>query len=615
MLKLIIEDDEGKTTVVPLIRDEITIGRKEGNTIRLTERNISRRHARLSRRNGQVFLEDLESYNGIKVNGQRIAGQVSVKEGDRIQIGDYALALKLDQPAQTAAPADPFDEMKTIPVEKAEAQAMNAHLVASGAAPAPAAATPAVAEPAAAAPRAQKDLIAEAAAAKSKESPARLVVVSSNFAGLECQLDKAAQVVGRTEDNDIVINHRSISRNHAKVIRQGNSYRVEDLGSANGIYVNGEKYDRIELHSGDMVDLGHVRLRFVAPGEIFAFDPSMVEDVGPTPKRSGTTLYVILGVLLVAGAVAGILAATGTFSGKKSKAAKDESGNSTAVADAGSGSVPGDSKVYEPVKQALAAKDWKAAVKTADDLLIKNAQDAEAKRLKDKAVDEQKNEALKSGFFQALKDGDRAKAVFEGSQISTDSVYFSEVSQRLEQEKQQLKSDLVNQAQQLAKSGKCRELGDLSKKLQAVDPSETSVSALLRSCKPAGDTEIADARVPPPEDMRDRPPSRDTVMDPPMARDRPPTMDPVEAMADGPSTDKLYEQARDAWQAGNCSKAISLADEANRKQFSPRNVSIIGVCSCTVGNTKRAKWAYKVLKGGQRNILVQLCKSKGINLP
>ena len=47
MFKLTIEDDEGKTTVVPLARDEITIGRLEGNTIRLTERNVSRRHARL----------------------------------------------------------------------------------------------------------------------------------------------------------------------------------------------------------------------------------------------------------------------------------------------------------------------------------------------------------------------------------------------------------------------------------------------------------------------------------------------------------------------------------------------------------------------------------------
>ena len=75
MYKLIIEDDEGKTTVVPLIRDEITIGRKEGNTIRLTERNVSRRHAKLVKSNGSVFIEDLTSYNGIKVNGDRIAGR------------------------------------------------------------------------------------------------------------------------------------------------------------------------------------------------------------------------------------------------------------------------------------------------------------------------------------------------------------------------------------------------------------------------------------------------------------------------------------------------------------------------------------------------------------
>ncbi len=66
MLKLIIEDDEGNTTVVPLTQDEITIGRKEGNTIRLTDRNISRQHARLIRSNSSLFIEDLDSYNGVK---------------------------------------------------------------------------------------------------------------------------------------------------------------------------------------------------------------------------------------------------------------------------------------------------------------------------------------------------------------------------------------------------------------------------------------------------------------------------------------------------------------------------------------------------------------------
>src|ERR1700745_4366894 len=99
MYKLIIEDDEGKTTVVPLIRDEITIGRKEGNTIRLTERNVSRKHAKLLKANGAVYIEDIQSYNGIKVNGERIAGRAPIAEGDRIQIGDYQLALKLDRAA------------------------------------------------------------------------------------------------------------------------------------------------------------------------------------------------------------------------------------------------------------------------------------------------------------------------------------------------------------------------------------------------------------------------------------------------------------------------------------------------------------------------------------
>src|SRR5438067_11502116 len=140
MYKLIIEDDEGKTTVVPLIRDEIMIGRKEGNTIRLTERNVSRKHAKLLKQNGTVFIEDLTSYNGIKVNGDRIAGRAPVNEGDRIQIGDYQLALKLDKatavspnagtaPAMPAAvPGAEMGEQKTTPFIKENGQSAPARL-------------------------------------------------------------------------------------------------------------------------------------------------------------------------------------------------------------------------------------------------------------------------------------------------------------------------------------------------------------------------------------------------------------------------------------------------------------------------------------------------------
>ncbi len=113
MFKLVIQDDEGKTTVVPLIRDEITIGRKEGNTIRLTERNVSRRHARILRNNGEVHIEDLGSYNGIRVNNARIAERVSLRVSDQVQIGDYKLYLKAEGVEQV-------DDARTMPIERVD---------------------------------------------------------------------------------------------------------------------------------------------------------------------------------------------------------------------------------------------------------------------------------------------------------------------------------------------------------------------------------------------------------------------------------------------------------------------------------------------------------------
>src|SRR2546430_4865140 len=105
MMKLIIEDDEGRKTVVPLVRDEITIGRQDGNTIRLTERNVSRRHARLLKEDGRVLIEDLGSYNGVRVNGEKISRPTRIKEGDLVEIGDYDLGIQGKFEASTPTPA------------------------------------------------------------------------------------------------------------------------------------------------------------------------------------------------------------------------------------------------------------------------------------------------------------------------------------------------------------------------------------------------------------------------------------------------------------------------------------------------------------------------------
>jgi pSer/pThr/pTyr-binding forkhead associated (FHA) protein len=104
-MKLIIEDDEGRKIVVPLVRERITIGRAPGNAIRLTDRNVSREHGVLLVRDGnRVVIEDRDSFNGIRLNGARIRGAAEFRPGDLVEIGDYGLALVDDLPAPDADP-------------------------------------------------------------------------------------------------------------------------------------------------------------------------------------------------------------------------------------------------------------------------------------------------------------------------------------------------------------------------------------------------------------------------------------------------------------------------------------------------------------------------------
>ena len=135
MWKLVIEDDEGKRTVVPLSRDDYTIGRQEGNTIRLTERNISRQHGRVRKKSGgngalkDLFsIEDRQSYNGVFVNGLRVATAQDLQHGDLIQIGDYRIILQDDAADAAEAAVVPVvsaesDPKATLPMAQAALRA------------------------------------------------------------------------------------------------------------------------------------------------------------------------------------------------------------------------------------------------------------------------------------------------------------------------------------------------------------------------------------------------------------------------------------------------------------------------------------------------------------
>jgi pSer/pThr/pTyr-binding forkhead associated (FHA) protein len=71
-----------------------------------------------------------------------------------------------------------------------------------------------------------------------------------------------AAVIGRLPDCDVTLDDPSVSRRHARLLRDGGRWLIEDLGSTNGVLVNGESVGRTELHDGDRLELGSVRLAF-----------------------------------------------------------------------------------------------------------------------------------------------------------------------------------------------------------------------------------------------------------------------------------------------------------------------------------------------------------------
>ncbi len=65
-------------------------------------------------------------------------------------------------------------------------------------------------------------------------------------------------VIGRREDCDLRIPLGDISRKHCRLIKDGNVLKLEDLGSSNGTYRNGERIQETELSPGDTVQLGPI---------------------------------------------------------------------------------------------------------------------------------------------------------------------------------------------------------------------------------------------------------------------------------------------------------------------------------------------------------------------
>src|ERR671933_1018233 len=97
-------------------------------------------------------------------------------------------------------------------------------------------------------------------------SPAELgmeqEVVALVFDGTRREVKERRIVIGRSRDCDIQLSDANVSRRHAELRQEGASYWIVDLGSTNGMEVNGKRVKRAKLRDGDTITLGSTELTF-----------------------------------------------------------------------------------------------------------------------------------------------------------------------------------------------------------------------------------------------------------------------------------------------------------------------------------------------------------------
>lgn len=92
---------------------------------------------------------------------------------------------------------------------------------------------------------------------------AKIILSLDGASVKEYELDQEIVTIGRKTDNDIHVEDKAVSGNHAKILTILNDSFIEDLNSTNGTLVNGQKITKHALQNGDRVSIGKHDLEYI----------------------------------------------------------------------------------------------------------------------------------------------------------------------------------------------------------------------------------------------------------------------------------------------------------------------------------------------------------------
>lgn len=125
-----------------------------------------------------------------------------------------------------------------------------------------------------------------------------LIGMSEEMKGRSFAIDGDTVTIGRAPANTVIIEHPAVSGLHCQLTREGDSYRLKDMGSTNGTRVNGKEIQDVLLNPRDLVQLGTIEFLFETSGVMTATEAhpvltapaAVVETRGPptTPISFGS---------------------------------------------------------------------------------------------------------------------------------------------------------------------------------------------------------------------------------------------------------------------------------------------------------------------------------------
>jgi len=308
----------------------------------------------------------------------------------------------------------------------------------------------------------------------------RLVGLAGPFRGKEFYLMRTEVKFGRTDENDIVADHQSVSRAHARFVLDEGQWKVIDNKSANGVRVNGDEYAISSLKPGDVVELGHLKFRFCGPGEKFSPPPEKGEDGAqkgvttaeliagaqgrqastPAGRKSGAARTVLISVGVVA-----VVGAAAFFATRSRKPARPEEAT-------GEDAVKAGDALFKQHKYLAAMEMYEKAG---------NSPAPNRKKTVEEAQGEEAYNSLRAAI--AADDGDKARTLFD--RCAADSTYWCRQAQEQgDQVRSAYAKKHLAQANAFKSAGKLDGCLTEASNVLAFDAANAQAQALQSECRP-----------------------------------------------------------------------------------------------------------------------------------